>query len=642
MELKRPATTMSAQPPSIPLFLLRLPYVLLCLHILTFDLSDAQHCYDTGNFTAGGNYAKNRELILSSLPSDVASNGRVYSRNIGNGSDVVYVLSFCRGDSSNNTCFECISAAAKDLMIKCPNQKAACTWGTGDIPCIIRYSDVPMYGVKQTFPTIRLFNTGDIQMDQDQFDQIWRNFTEELAAMASMGTSELKFAARSTALPNFQTMFALLQCSPDLSRINCQSCLWECINDYQDCCHGKQGGVVQKPSCIFRWDLYPFFESDPSNPPPSPPPPTVVTEADPHAPPPSNAQITNGNIWKLLRIVIGVVCSAVLSVMVIVSMCCFIRRSRSNPWMVSSAKDEVETDESLQNEVETAKSLQFKLSELRAATNVFSEANKLGEGGFGRVYKGKLENGQYIAVKRLMGCSNQGQQQFKNEVALMVRLQHKNLIKLHGYCLEEGERILVLEFAPNASLEEFISDENMNPKITDFGTARLFVLDQSRANTAQIAGTFGYMAPEYVRHGEISMKTDVYSFGVVILEIISGKKNSYFSSSGNSEHLLSYAWKNWRKGTPFRLIDPMLNGTSRSEMLRCIHVALVCVQENVARRPNMASVVLMLESQSTTLPVPTRPAYLMDANCREMLTSSTHGSSPISINEASMTDPHPR
>lgn len=292
-------------------------------------------------------------------------------------------------------------------------------------------------------------------------------------------------------------------------------------------------------------------------------------------------------------------------------------------------------------------------------------------------------------MKRLERCTNQGQQQFKNEVTLMARLQHKNLIKLHGYCLEEGERLLILEFAPNASLEGFISDsvkrtslsrerrlsiirgiargllylhedsplriihrdvkpgnvlldENMNPKISDFGTARLFVLDQSRENTARIAGTFGYMAPEYVKHGEISVKTDVYSFGVVVLEIISGKKNSYFSVSGNSEHLLSYAWKNWRKGTPFRLIDPMLNGSSRNEMSRCIQMALLCVQENITRRPTMASVVLMLESQSTNIPTPTRPAYLTDASGREILTSSINGSARTSINEASMSDPQPR
>ncbi|XP_039168347.1 cysteine-rich repeat secretory protein 1-like [Eucalyptus grandis] len=129
MELKQPASTMSAQPPSIPHFLLRLPSVLLCLLILTFDLSNAEFCYDKGNFTAASTYAKNRELVLSSLPSDVTSKGGFYSGNVGNGSDVVYVLSFCRGDSSNDSCFKCLSSAAEDLMIKCPKQKAAGTWG---------------------------------------------------------------------------------------------------------------------------------------------------------------------------------------------------------------------------------------------------------------------------------------------------------------------------------------------------------------------------------------------------------------------------------------------------------------------------------------------------------------------------------
>ncbi|XP_039169838.1 cysteine-rich receptor-like protein kinase 14 [Eucalyptus grandis] len=148
-------------------------------------------------------------------------------RKVGNSSDVVYVLSFCRGDSSNNSCFKCLSSAAEDLMIKCPNQKVAVTWGTGEPPCIIIYADGPMYGKKMTFPTLKSPNVDNITMDQNQFDPIWRNFTEELATSTSMGTSELKFAAGRTVLPNFQTMFVLSQCSPDLSQIDCQSCLWE-------------------------------------------------------------------------------------------------------------------------------------------------------------------------------------------------------------------------------------------------------------------------------------------------------------------------------------------------------------------------------------------------------------------------------
>ncbi|KAI6704412.1 hypothetical protein NL676_007374 [Syzygium grande] len=187
-----------------------------------------------GNFTAASDYAKNRNLVLSSLPSNMASNSRFYSRNVGTGSNIVYVLSFCRGDSSNDTCFKCISSAAEELKVKCPNQKAAFSWGTGVPPCFIRYSDVPMYGVKQTFPTILVYCAGDIPMVQNQFDQIWSNLTQVLAARASMGTSELNFAAGSTMLPNLQTVFALLQCCPDLSRVNCDSCLGNALTIIRD------------------------------------------------------------------------------------------------------------------------------------------------------------------------------------------------------------------------------------------------------------------------------------------------------------------------------------------------------------------------------------------------------------------------
>ncbi|XP_039169806.1 cysteine-rich receptor-like protein kinase 22 [Eucalyptus grandis] len=159
------------KPPSIPPILRRLPPVLLCLHILLFDLSNAYYCYDVGNLAAG-DYARNRVLILSSLPGDVASNSGFYSRKVWKGSDVIYVLSFCRGDSSNNTCLKCISSAAEELRGKCSKRKAAYSWGIEDPPRSIRYSDSPMYGVKQTFPTLKLYRIGNIPMDQDQFDRI--------------------------------------------------------------------------------------------------------------------------------------------------------------------------------------------------------------------------------------------------------------------------------------------------------------------------------------------------------------------------------------------------------------------------------------------------------------------------------------
>nr|XP_034892322.1 putative receptor-like protein kinase At4g00960 [Populus alba] len=216
--------------------------------------------------------------------------------------------------------------------------------------------------------------------------------------------------------------------------------------------------------------------------------------------------------------------------------------------------------------MEDVELLQLDFGTVRAATGNFSEDNKLGQGGFGVVYKGTLTSGQDIAVKRLSRTSGQGEIEFKNEVMLVAKLQHRNLVRLLGFCFEKEERILVYEFLPNSSLDNLIFDpvkrvlldwetlyeiidgiargllylhedsrlriihrdlkaanilldENMNPKIADFGMARMFVMDQAQDSTSRVVGTFGYMAPEYVIRGHFSVKSDVYSFGVLVLEI---------------------------------------------------------------------------------------------------------------------------
>ncbi|THG11931.1 hypothetical protein TEA_009552 [Camellia sinensis var. sinensis] len=239
-----------------------------------------------------------------------------------------------------------------------------------------------------------------------------------------------------------------------------------------------------------------------------------------------------------------------------------------------------------------------------------SDANKLGQGGFGVVYKGRFPNGKEIAVKRLSKNSSQGELEFKNEVMLLAKLQHRNLVKLLGFGLERTEKVLIYEFVTNLSLDYFIFDSinhahldwdrrykiiggiargllylhedsrlriirrdlktsnvlldaEMNPKISDFGLARLFVLDETQGNTSRVVGTNGYIAPEYIIHGQFSVKY-VFSFGVLVLEIVSGRKNNYFHDEEN-ENLLSYAWKSWREGTISNMIDLTLNNSSRCE-----------------------------------------------------------------------------
>ncbi|XP_019158851.1 PREDICTED: receptor-like serine/threonine-protein kinase SD1-6 [Ipomoea nil] len=291
------------------------------------------------------------------------------------------------------------------------------------------------------------------------------------------------------------------------------------------------------------------------------------------------------------------------------------------------------------------------------ATNNFSDANKLGEGGFGPVYKGMLLDGQEIAIKRLSSQSKQGIKEFKNEVALIGKLQHRNLVKLVGYCTQMKEKILLYEYMPNKSLDTFIFDqtrrllldwskrfdiilgivrglvylhhdsrlriihrdmktnnilldEEMTPKISDFGLARLVAGNTFEANTKKIAGTYGYMSPEYALSGLFSTKSDVFSFGVIILEIICGKKNTALYQHGEVSNLLGYAWKLWNEGNAMDLLDDSVECCKECEVLKCINVGLLCVEEDPNRRPSMPTVFLMLTDESMNLPKPNQPAFV--------------------------------
>ncbi|KAM1032285.1 hypothetical protein ACFX2I_035883 [Malus domestica] len=300
----------------------------------------------------------------------------------------------------------------------------------------------------------------------------------------------------------------------------------------------------------------------------------------------------------------------------------------------------------------------FSYSSIVAATRNFAEENKLGQGGFGPVYKGKLATGQEIAVKRLSKCSGQGTSEFKNELILIYELQHTNLVHLFGFCIHGEEMMLIYEYLQNKSLDHFLFDpirgllldwkkrfsilegiaqgllylhkysrkkvihrdvkasnilldENMNPKISDFGMARIFTQNELEANTRKVAGTLGYMPPESVG-GIISVKSDVYSFGVLMLEIISGRKNNSFYNDDRALNLVGYAWELWKKGAGLELTDPTLgNSFIKEQLLRCIHVGLLCVEENAADRPTMSDVISMLTNESFPLASPTKPAFFV-------------------------------
>ncbi|XP_031120580.1 uncharacterized protein LOC116023714 [Ipomoea triloba] len=332
----------------------------------------------------------------------------------------------------------------------------------------------------------------------------------------------------------------------------------------------------------------------------------------------------------------------------------------------------------------------FDLSKITRATNNFSDDNKLGEGGFGPVYKGVMKDGQAIAVKRLSKASSQGINEFKNEVICIAKLQHRNLVKLLGCCIHGNEKMLIYEYMPNKSLDLFIFDEtkkklldwpkcfniiigiargllylhqdshlriihrdlkasnilldtNLNPKISDFGLARSVKGNETGANTNLVAGTYGYMSPEYAVHGAFSVKSDVFSFGVSVIEIVSGKRNRGFRHQDHCESLLGHAWKLFINGRSAELIDEHLaEPCYLPQVLRSIHIGLLCVQQHPEDRPSMSSIVKMLDSEDV-LPEPKEPGFFTESS--RVVTdaeSSTGQRTTGSINELSTTMLYPR
>ncbi|CAL5411098.1 unnamed protein product [Camellia sinensis] len=265
----------------------------------------------------------------------------------------------------------------------------------------------------------------------------------------------------------------------------------------------------------------------------------------------------------------------------------------------------------------------FKFEKLAIATDEFNWTNKLGQGGFGLVYKGKFPDEQEIAVKRLSRSSEQGLEEFMNEVVMISKLQHRNLVRLLGCCVEAKEKMLVYEYMPNKSLDAFLFDPQKQKLLDwskrfdiiegigrDFGMARIVCGDEHQANMRRVVGTYGYMAPEYAMQGSFSEKSDVFSFGVLLLEIVSGRRNTSFYNDEKSLSLLGHAWKLWKEDNIVLLIDPMISYQDfRSEILRCVHVGLLCVQEFAIDRPTISMVLSMLNSEISYLPTPKQPAF---------------------------------
>ncbi|XP_042478041.1 probable LRR receptor-like serine/threonine-protein kinase At1g56140 [Macadamia integrifolia] len=299
----------------------------------------------------------------------------------------------------------------------------------------------------------------------------------------------------------------------------------------------------------------------------------------------------------------------------------------------------------------------FSYAELRTATDEFNSANKLGVGGFGPVYKGTLPDQRVVAVKQLSVASHQGNRQFITEIATISAVQHRNLVKLYGCCIEGDRRLLVYEYLENKSLDQalfgrsglhlnwptrydiclgtarglaylhedskprivhrdvkasnILLDADLNPKISDFGLAKLYDDKMTHIST-RVAGTIGYLAPEYAMRGHLTEKADVFGFGVVVLEVISGRPISDTSLSEEKVYLLEWAWNLHESNRELELVDPALSEYNDVEARRMIGVGLLCTQALPSLRPAMSRVVAMLSGDTEVSTAKTKPGYIND------------------------------
>ncbi|XP_030459488.2 cysteine-rich receptor-like protein kinase 10 [Syzygium oleosum] len=624
---------------------LQLIFLLCLFQVFYFKKCQNQSfpsCNSGINFTSGSIFPVNLNLTLASLFANAPLNGFATS-SFGQDPNTVYGLLQCRAYVTKEECQTCAETSVRAIRQLCPNQKEASILS---IDCSLKYSNHSFFSTADSALIIYITNRANASQPA-LFQSALGNLMLNLSSSAILSPSRL--VNQSSAYMDSKTIYAMVQCTPTLEVSSCLKCLQDVIASLSIVCNASEGCRMSSLSCDLRYEMYPFSLTYSPTPAPSPPSSTTNSIS------PSSSGVFYHVASKKKRTIILVAVPVAAAAVVLMITCsyCFWRKA---------PKKVLEGDHNPDKSIRSNESLVISLRKLKEATRDFSEEYKLGEGGFGSVYKGRLSDGQEIAVKRLSSSSAQGLEELKTEVLLVAKLLHRNLVRLLGFCLEEDEKLLVYEFLPNGSLDKILFDqikrfslewerryriivgiargllylhedsqlriihrdlkasnilldENMNPKIADFGLAKLFFGSQTQGNTMRIAGTYGYMAPEYVQHGHFSTKSDVYSFGVLVLEIVTGRKNS---SSLNPANLQSHAWQHWANGTALELLDPTAGDQfPRYEVLKCIQIGLMCVQDGPADRPSMSEVIMMLSSYTISSPAPARPAFYVPMEKQE-------------------------
>ncbi|VAH69438.1 unnamed protein product [Triticum turgidum subsp. durum] len=462
--------------------------ILPLLLLLLVPLTAAQTwpaCGESGNYKSNSTYEANLKLLSSTLPKKAASNTTLFATDtVGNVPNTIFALALCRGDSNASACEGCLVTAFQDGQEHCTSNKDATVYYNSN-PCMLRFSNKNFLATNVNDNILVIVSLDmfiNISTRADSFSFLLFTLLNNTAQSAA--NSSRRFTTSRLDVSSLPTLYCLMQCTPDLTADDCVACFQpysQITLKYMD---GRKGGRLLGTRCSMRYEIYPFFQGDPmlriislvSELPPTNntmPPVTLYPppQSQPHspdaAPPPPEAQATtqelHGRNSHRRALWIIAVAAPLLSIFLcVIFFVVWMRRQRKGTEIVhdQAATNRPEEDALVWRlEEKSSEFTLFDFSEILRATHNFSKENLLGQGGFGPVYKGQLPDGIEIAVKRLASHSRQGFTEFKNEVELIAKLQHSNLVKLMGCCIQGEEKLLVYEYLPNKSLDFFIFEQ---------------------------------------------------------------------------------------------------------------------------------------------------------------------------------------
>ncbi|KAL7261146.1 hypothetical protein ACSBR1_006734 [Camellia fascicularis] len=582
----------------------------------------------------------------------------------GSGNTTVYAFGECMKDLSRSDCDLCF-AQIKTQILRClPFQRLIRGGRLFYDGCYLRYDDYMFFneslsGLDRTVCGSSGFVGGNETLFRENVGDLVRNLSLE-------GVNNGRFAVGSVSRGNL-TVYGLAQCWEFVNGSDCVKCLGDAEVKIGSCLAEQEGRVLNS-GCYMRYSTQKFYYNSTSG------------GQSGHGENFLENSFRNSSMTSLTK-----------------------NRKRKHNWLLTLILVFVAERKQLGALLFTVNNskLNFSYETLEKATNYFHQSNKLGQGGSGSVYKGILPDGHTVAIKRLFFNTTQWVDHFFNEVNLISDIHHKNLAKLLGCSITGPESLLVYEFVANQSLNDHLFvkknvlqplnwevrykiilgtaeglaylheesklriihrdiklsnvllDEDFEPKIADFGLARLLPEDKTHISTA-IAGTLGYMAPEYLAHGQLTEKADVYSFGVLLLEIVTGRQNNRSKTAEYSDSLITIAWEHFQQGAVEELFDPNLmlhnhnhNSNIKNEVLRVVHIGLLCTQEAPSLRPSMSTALRMLANKDENLPPPTNPPFIdektMELNdTRENQTYPLNVDNSASIANLSHSSFHPR